>query len=53
MITLGIDVSKAKIDCCIFPSGLTGKRKTKRFDNAQSGFVKLVKWLSSTTQLNM
>ena len=40
MITLGIDVSKAKIDCCIFPSGLTGKRKTKRFDNAQSGFVK-------------
>lgn len=46
MITLGIDVSKAKIDCCIFPSGLTGKRKTKRFDNAQSGFVKLVKWLT-------
>lgn len=46
MITLGIDVSKAKIDCCIFPSGLTGKRKTKRFDNAQCGFVKLVKWLT-------
>lgn len=46
MITLGIDVSKAKVDCCIFPFGLTGKRKTKRFDNAQCGFVKLVKWLT-------
>ncbi len=29
MIMLGIDVSKTKIDCCIFPQGLTGKEKIK------------------------
>ncbi|MGN5535840.1 IS110 family transposase, partial [Acinetobacter sp. Lyrl_1] len=33
MIMLGIDVSKTKIDCCIFPQGLTGKRKNKIFTN--------------------
>lgn len=45
MIMLGIDVSKTKIDCCIFPQGLTGKRKNKIFTNTESGFDSLLKWL--------
>ena len=45
MIMLGIDVSKTKIDCCIFPQGLTGKRKNKIFTNTESGFASLLKWL--------
>lgn len=45
MIMLGIDVSKTKIDCCIFPQGLTGKRKNKIFTNTESGFGSLLKWL--------
>ncbi len=42
---LGIDVSKAKIDCCIFPEGLSGKKKSKVFANAESGFSSLLAWL--------
>lgn len=34
-----------KIDCCIFPQGLTGKRKNKIFTNTESGFGSLLKWL--------
>ncbi len=45
MIILGIDVSKAKMDCCIFPQGLTGKRKNKVFANSQTGFAELTAWL--------
>lgn len=42
---LGIDVSKAKIDCCIFPEGISGKKKSKVFANAESGFSGLLAWL--------
>lgn len=45
MIMLGIDVSKAKIDCYIFPRGLAGKRKNKGFSNSGKGFGELLKWL--------
>ena len=45
MFYLGIDVSKAKLDCCIYPQGLTGKRKSKVFPNVKNGFAKLREWL--------
>lgn len=45
MFYLGIDVSKAKLDCCIYPQGLTGKRKNKVFPNVKNGFAKLREWL--------
>lgn len=45
MYFLGIDVSKAKFDCCIYPQGLAGKHKNKVFPNASSGFKKLKEWL--------
>ncbi|MFX7211206.1 IS110 family transposase [Acinetobacter baumannii] len=40
---LGIDISKNKFDCCIFLNNQ--KKKTKVFDNNQSGFIKLNEWL--------
>lgn len=46
MFYLGIDVSKAKLDCCIYPQGLTGKRKNKVFPNVKNGFAKLREWLT-------
>lgn len=45
MFYLGIDVSKAKLDCCVYPQGLTGKRKNKVFPNVKNGFAKLREWL--------
>lgn len=45
MIVLGIDVSKAKIDCCLVAQNQPSKKKTKRFDNGQKGFNTLVDWL--------
>jgi len=45
MYFLGIDVSKAKVDCCVFAEGLNGKKKTKVFANIDSGFNSLVAWL--------
>lgn len=45
MSFLGIDVSKAKVDCCVFPEGISGKKKSKIFANAESGFSSLLAWL--------
>lgn len=47
---LGIDVSKEKIDCCLFINGISGKGKSKIFSNSESGFIKLTDWL---THLNI
>jgi transposase len=45
MIYLGIDVSKAKLDCAVLDP-VTGKRKTKVFSNDKAGFETLLAWLS-------
>lgn len=45
MIVLGIDVSKAKLDCCLVTQNKSDKKKTKRFDNVQKGFDALIEWL--------
>ncbi|KXU82021.1 IS110 family transposase [Aeromonas enteropelogenes] len=42
---LGIDVAKAKLDCCLLLELPSGKRKTKSFSNNDSGFAELVHWL--------
>lgn len=46
MYFLGIDVSKAKIDCCVFLDANTSKKKSKVFANAESGFSGLLAWLA-------
>lgn len=45
MIVLGIDVSKAKLDCCIFLQGVSGKKKNKSINNTAVGFNELEQWL--------
>jgi transposase len=45
MYFLGIDVSKVKIDCCVFLGTITSKKKSKVFANAESGFSDLLAWL--------
>jgi transposase len=45
MYFLGIDVSKVKIDCCVFLGAITSKKKSKVFANAENGFSSLLAWL--------
>ncbi|MEY3201730.1 MAG: hypothetical protein RIR70_1280 [Pseudomonadota bacterium] len=46
MFYLGIDVSKAKLDCCLLIDPDTLKRKTKTVDNSASGVGHLMVWLA-------
>jgi transposase len=45
MVYLGIDVSKAKLDCSLFDP-VTDKRKTKAVSNDAAGFAALSTWLA-------
>lgn len=45
MFYLGIDVAKAKIDCCLLKDPVNSKRKTKTFTNNKDGFSKLLEWI--------
>lgn len=42
---LGVDVSKAKLDCLLLDSS-DGKRKSKSISNSSEGMVTLLEWLS-------
>jgi transposase len=42
---LGIDVSKAKLDCCLLLEVATCKHKTKSVPNTQAGFTELLVWI--------
>ncbi|MCC6375060.1 MAG: hypothetical protein IT465_09665 [Moraxellaceae bacterium] len=46
MFYLGIDVSKASLDCCLLYQGLEGKKKNKRFTNSAKGYIELSQWLA-------
>lgn len=46
---LGIDVSKAKIDCCLI---LNGRYLHRVFKNDEAGFKKLLEWLAKYTTAN-
>ncbi len=45
MFYLGIDVAKAKIDCCLLKDPVNSKRKSKTFTNNKEGFSKLLEWI--------
>lgn len=47
---IGIDVSKAKIDCAWLRDLKTGKVKTKVFKNNPESFQLLIKWVENNTQ---
>lgn len=44
MIYIGIDVSKAKLDCCLLLDAGTLKRKSKSVTNTSKGFAELLTW---------
>lgn len=46
MFYLGMDVSKAKLDCCLLPDEVSGKRKTKVVKNTKSGILELLVWVA-------
>jgi len=46
MFYLGIDVSKAKLDCCLLLDEVSGKRKTKVVSNTSSGVADLLAWVA-------
>ena len=45
MFYLGMDVSKAKLDCCLLLEDASGKRKTKVVANSKSGIADLLVWI--------
>lgn len=46
MFYLGMDVAKAKLDCCLLLDEASGKRKTKVVNNTKSGIVDLLAWVA-------
>jgi transposase len=46
MFYLGIDVAKAKLDCCLLVEPLLDKRKTKVVANSETGVADLLRWLA-------
>jgi transposase len=57
MFYLGMDVAKAKLDCCLLLDETAGRRKTKVVNNTRSGIADLLGWLAkqqvSTQQLHV
>jgi transposase len=45
MLYLGIDVSKAKLDCCLVKQDSPDKRKSKVLANSVAGVAELLRWL--------
>ncbi len=46
MFYLGMDVAKAKLDCCLLLEEGTGRRKAKVVKNSKAGIADLLAWLS-------
>lgn len=46
MFYLGMDVAKAKLDCCLLLDEVSGKRKTKVVNNTKSGIADLLAWIA-------
>jgi transposase len=46
MFYLGIDVSKAKLDCCLLKEDTPDKRKSKTVANSAAGVATLLHWLA-------
>ena len=45
MFYLGIDVAKAKLDCCLLLDPDKAKRKSKSVANTKAGLANLLEWL--------
>lgn len=45
MFYLGMDVAKAKLDCCLLLDDASNKRKTKVISNSKSGIADFLTWI--------
>lgn len=45
MFYLGMDVAKAKLDCCLLLDDISNKRKTKVISNNKSGITDFMAWI--------
>jgi len=52
MFYLGMDVAKAKLDCCLLLDEAIGKRKTKVVSNSKSGIADLLVWVAKQNVLS-
>ncbi|MFM9912128.1 MAG: IS110 family transposase [Methylophilaceae bacterium] len=46
MVTLGMDVAKLKLDCCLLLDEASGKPKTKVVSNTRAGISDLLTWVT-------
>lgn len=46
MFYLGMDIAKAKLDCCLLLDETAGRRKTKVVNNTRSGIADLLGWIA-------
>ncbi len=46
MFYFGMDVAKAKLDCCLLLDETSGKRKTKVVSNTPAGYLDLLAWVA-------
>ena len=53
MMIIGIDVSKAKLDCLWLRDAITGKVKSKVFPNSHEGHDQLLRWAEVSTKANL
>lgn len=53
MMIIGIDVSKAKLDCLWLREAATGKVKSKVFSNNPEGYRQLLHWAPKHTQVSL
>lgn len=44
MVYIGIDVAKAKLDCCLILDETSGKRRSKVVPNSKAGIATLLEW---------
>lgn len=44
MFFIGIDVSKAKLDCCLLLDVASNKRRAKVVANSKTGIIDLLAW---------
>jgi transposase len=53
MFYLGMDVAKAKLDCCLLLDETAGRRKTKVVNNTRSGITDLLAWVAKQNVSSM
>ena len=52
VVPLGIDVSKAKLDCTLLLDSTRLRSRSKSLPNSAAGFVQLIEWVQRQAQVS-